>query len=143
MVPARKTLMAILYGDEERSFSVPLFTDSKATIDVTNNARPTKNLRHVGRRQMFCVSCRRTGATTFYHVDGDKYQLADIGTKADIDTTDFEFKLSIMEAPTEGEAGSASLKSQQSRRGVKDYSEELVTSSSGVDPGLPAIDESA
>jgi hypothetical protein len=82
-------------------------------------------------------------AWRWFWVDGDKYQLADIGTKADIDTTDFEFKLSIMEAPTEGEAGSASLQSQQSRRGVKDYSEELVTSSSGVDPGLPEIDESA
>jgi hypothetical protein len=142
MVPARKTLMAILTGDEERSFSVPLFTDSKATIDVTNNARPTRNLRHVGRRQMFCVYYRHTGAVTFYHVDGNKYQLADIGTKTDIDATDFEFKLSIMEAPYEGEAGSVLLQSQRSQRGVKDSSEEPVISSSGVNPESLASDES-
>ena len=67
-----------------------------------------------------------TGALILYHVDGDKFQLADIGTKGDIVATDFDYKkCSILEAPFDNEATKVLLQSHQSRRGVLENSARL------------------
>jgi hypothetical protein len=133
IVPTRKTYMAIITGDEDRDFSVPIFTDSKATMDITQNARDTKRVRHVARRMFFVRYCRYTGQITLYHISGKQFQLADIGTKADIDPVEFEYKLSICESPYPSEAVSLILHDLQNRRGVLESStEDDVSPCSGV-----------
>ena len=118
----RRAYMGIVYGDEERNFSVPIFTDSKATIDIALNDRGTPRTRHMGRRQLYVRYCKQSGAIILYHVAGDKFQIADIGTKGDIDKADFEYKCAIMEAPSGNEATKVLLQSHRSRRGVLELS---------------------
>ena len=115
---SRRAYMAIVYGDEDRHFSVPIFTDSKATIDISLNDRGTPRTRHMTRRALYVRYCKQTGTIVLYHVDGDKYQIADIGTKGDIVQADFDYKCSIMEAPSPCEATKVWLQSHLSRRGV-------------------------
>ena len=121
----RRAYMAIIYGDEERNFSVLIFTDSEATIDIALNDRGTPRTRHMGRRQLYVRYCKQTGAIILYHVDGDKFQIADIGTKGEIATTDFDYKCAIMESPFGNEATKVLLQSHQSRRGVLESSARL------------------
>ena len=153
---SRRAYMALVYGDEERNFSVPIFTDSKATIDIALNDRGTPRTRHMTRRQLYVRSCKQSGAIILYHVDGDKFQIADIGTKGDIVSSDFEYKCSIMEAPSIGRATKVWSQSHLGRIGVLESqvrpsvetvteiapSDRDVTSSSNAssDPGLETVD---
>ena len=79
----------------------------------------------MGRRQLYVRYCKQTGAIILYHVDGDKFQLADIGTKGDIVATYFDYKCSILEAPFDNKATKVLLQSHQSRRGVLESSASL------------------
>jgi len=126
----RRAYMAIVYGDEERPFTVPIFTDSQATIDIARNDRGTPRTRHMARRSLYVRYCTSTGAIICYHVDGNQYQLADIGTKGDIAPADFDYKLSIMEAPSPNDATKALSQSRSARRGVLEpdiHESKLVT----------------
>jgi hypothetical protein len=150
-VTTRRAYMAIVFGDEERPFSVPIFTDSQATIDISRNDRGTSRTRHMARRALYVRYCRQTGAIVIYHVKGKQYQLSDIGTKGDVPPAEFEYKLSIIEAPSSRGATNALMCSSVSRRGVlgndfnedgqangtdsEDQSSEVLTDSCG--PGTP------
>ena len=114
----RRAYMAIVCGDEDRAFSVPILTDSKATIDIARNDRGTARTKHMARRELYVRQCFRLGSIRLLHVAGDQFQLSDIGTKGDIVPADFEYKLSVIEAPSSVEATTVSLQAHSSRRGV-------------------------
>jgi hypothetical protein len=95
----RQALMEILHDDASRPFTVLLFTDSQSMDAIALNDRDTRNIRHVECRYFFVRFCRQTSQVRIYHIKGDKFQLADIGTKSGINQIDFDFKLSHMEAP--------------------------------------------
>jgi hypothetical protein len=126
----RRTLMAIEFGDEDRPFSVPIFTDSQATIDIARNDRGTSRTRHMARRQLFVRSFVRNGSALLLHIGGKRFQVADIGTKGDIVPDEFEYKLSIVEAPSSFDGAiTASLLASSNRRGVLDDDSNPVTES--------------
>jgi hypothetical protein len=112
----RRAIMAILHNDESRPFTVPLFTDSQSMDAISINDRDTRRIRHVDRRYFFVRYCRQTSQIRVYHIKGDQYQLADIGTKSGINHTDFDFKLSHMEAPI---PPAPKVIANYARRGVK------------------------
>jgi hypothetical protein len=117
-VPTRRAYMAIVFDDEDRPFTVPIMTDSKATIDIARNERGTARTRHMTRRQLIVRFCTRNGYVILLHVDGKRFQLADIGTKSDIEPSEFEFKLSVIEAPSSLDAANSPIQGRASRRGV-------------------------
>jgi hypothetical protein len=125
MATTRQAIMAILYNDPSRPFTVPLFTDSQSMDAIALNDRDTRRVRHVDRRYFFVRYCRQTGQVCVYHINGDKYQLADIGTKSGINHTDFDFKLSHMEAPV---SSTPKVHANYARRGVKKSPSSIVSS---------------
>jgi hypothetical protein len=64
----------------------------------------------------FVRYCCQTGQVQVYHIKGDKFQLADIGTKSGINQEDFDFKLSHMEVPM---VMMPKVMANYARRGVK------------------------
>jgi hypothetical protein len=115
-VVIRRAYMAILFGDEERPYTVPVFTDSRATIDISRNDRGTARTLHFGRRQLMVRYATYMGYILLLHCGGKTKQLADIGTKSDIDRQEFEFKLSHLEAPSGATTTNPTV--DYSRRGV-------------------------
>jgi hypothetical protein len=94
----RQIYCDIMYGDREAPYTVPVFMDSTAGMDVAKNERGTKKTKHIERRWLYGRQQQQEGRIKIYHVDGVKYQLADLGTKA-VSTEEAAFKLSIVEAP--------------------------------------------
>jgi hypothetical protein len=118
----RQALMEILHDDASRPFTVPLFTDSQSMDAIALNDRDTRNIRHVERRYFFVRFCRQTSQVRIYHIKGDKFQLADIGTKSGINQIDFDFKLSHMEAPM---PMTPKVMANYARRGVMKSSQDI------------------
>ena len=92
----------LLYGNQERLFTVPMFTNSSSGIAATHNQRVTSMSRHIARhchiaRHWYYVrqACQ-AGHIQLLHIDGDKYQLADLGTK-NVPAAEASYKLSIIE----------------------------------------------
>jgi len=71
----------LLYGDQERPFTVPMFTDSSSGIAATRNQRVTSTSCHIDCCWYYVRQARQAGHIQLIHIDGDKYQLADLGTK--------------------------------------------------------------
>ena len=63
----------LLYGDQERPFTVHMFTNSSSGIAATRNQRVTSMSCHIARR-WYCVrQARQAGHIQLLHIDGDKY----------------------------------------------------------------------
>jgi hypothetical protein len=77
----RQAHCQIAYGDPSRPFTVPLITDSRAAMLIMTNGKSSSKLRHVERRVMLPRDMKEHGHVWIGHVPGDKFMLADIGTK--------------------------------------------------------------
>jgi len=86
----------LLYGNQERPFTVPMFTNSSSGIAATRNERVTSMSCHIARRWYNVRQARQAGHIQLFHIDGDKYQLADLGTK-NVPAAEASYKLSIIE----------------------------------------------
>jgi len=64
----------LLYGDQERPFTVPMFTNSSSGIAATRNQRVTSMSPHIARRWYYVRQARQAGHIQLLHIDGDKYQ---------------------------------------------------------------------
>jgi len=98
---SRQTAMIycdLVYGDQDRPFTVPMFTDSLSGMAATRNQRTTSMSRHIARRWYYIRQARQTGHIQLLHIDGDKYQLADLGTK-NVPASEATYKLSLIESP--------------------------------------------
>lgn len=87
----------ILFDDPDRLYTVPVFTDSQAALDLTRNEKDSKRTRHMERRFQYCRVSEKTAKTKSYHINGDDFMLSDIGTKA-VPVKESEHKLAIFEA---------------------------------------------
>jgi Reverse transcriptase (RNA-dependent DNA polymerase) len=94
--PTRRALMFILHNDEDREFTVPMFTDSQSSIDIAKNSKGTQRTKHMARRYLFTREVSQNGSILFLHIKGKEYQLADIGTKGDIPHIEFDFKTCVI-----------------------------------------------
>jgi hypothetical protein len=70
----------LLYGNEEHPFTVPMFTNSSSVIAATRNQRTSMSC-HITRWWYYVRQASQAGHIQLLHIDGDKYQLADLGTK--------------------------------------------------------------
>jgi len=86
----------LLYGNQGRPFTVPIFTNSSSGIAATRNQRVTSMSRHIARRWYYIRQARQAGHIQLLHIDGDKYQLADLGPK-NVSAAEASYKLSIIE----------------------------------------------
>jgi len=81
---SRQTAMIycdLLYGDQDRPFTVPMFTNSSSGMAATRNQRTTTSMsRHIARRWYYIWQARQAGHIQLLHIDGNKYQLAGLGT---------------------------------------------------------------
>jgi hypothetical protein len=132
----KRTFMEICADNVDASYTVPMFTDSKSTIDIARNDRGTARTRHMGRRQLLVRTMSRSGNILLIWCDGETQQIADIGTKAKITQAIVNFKLSICEAPIPHQALNVSLLTDGyiNRRGVLELSSSLSMASMTDDP---------
>jgi len=93
----RQIVMQIHTGDPDAPYTVPLLTDSSAAEAITRNDRDTRRTRHIARRMLYTRAARKQGDISCHHVNGDKFQIADLGTK-NVPTSQAAYKLSIVEA---------------------------------------------
>jgi hypothetical protein len=105
----KRTFMEIVADNVDASYTVPMFTDSKSTIDIARNDRGTARTRHMGRRKLLVRTMSQSGNILLIWCDGETQQLADIGTKAKITYAIVNYKLSICEAPIPHQALNVSL----------------------------------
>ena len=99
-IEIRRILSQVLFNDSQRPWTVPLFTDSKAAAAIAKSDKVNARNRHIERRQLCPRYAQQQGHIRILHIDGDKYQLADLGTK-NTDSTDptVAAKLEVIEAP--------------------------------------------
>jgi len=86
----------ILFDDSDRVYTVPVFSDSSAAKALSQNDKDSKRTRHMERRFQYCRVSEKTAKTKTYHCDGDKFNLADLGTKSK-SSKDAAYKLSVIE----------------------------------------------
>jgi hypothetical protein len=91
--------MDILHDNPRRTFSVPLLTDSSTAIVMMPNEKETKRTKHIERRWMYIQDCCLKGLVILYHVNGERFQLADLGTK-NIPNIEAKAKLLFLEVDT-------------------------------------------
>jgi hypothetical protein len=77
----RQAHCQIFHDDPDRSYTVPMFTDSQAGLIIMSKNRDSTRTRHVDRRFMLTRSLVERGLIKLIHISGDLYMLADIGTK--------------------------------------------------------------
>jgi hypothetical protein len=94
----RQVFCDTIFDDTDRPYSVPLITDSASGIFITKNNKDNARTKHIERKWMFIRSSRQNGSILPFHIDGDKYNLADLGTKNKSSPSN-AYKISICEAP--------------------------------------------
>lgn len=92
-----RAYMEIVNRSPDETYTVPILTDSSATIAIAANQRGTSNTKHMSRRQLLVRQGQNLGYIKLYHVQGKTDQIADIGTKSGIPTAEFEYKMAICE----------------------------------------------
>jgi hypothetical protein len=98
----RQAYCDLFLNNVDLPYTVPVFLDSTAAEAINLNDRPTKRTKHIERRALLHRSHRQAGFIKPYHVNGDLYNLADIGTKAIAQES--SYKISVMEASISEEA---------------------------------------
>jgi hypothetical protein len=94
--PSRRTFIYIVHGDEDRAYTVPMFMDSQSSIDIAKNLKGTQRTKHMAHRALYTRDAVQNGSIKLLYINGKKYQLADVGTKADITFAEFFYKLNII-----------------------------------------------
>ena len=78
---SRMIIMEILTGSPNTSLTIPVYTDSSAALAITANERTSQRTRHIDRRYLFSRDAYAKCYIDPFHVKGEDFQLADIGTK--------------------------------------------------------------
>jgi hypothetical protein len=94
----RQVFCDTIFDDTDRPYSVPLITDSASGIFITKNNKDNARTKCIERKWMFIRTSRQNGSILPFHVDGDKFNLADLGTK-NLSSPSNIFKISICKAP--------------------------------------------
>jgi hypothetical protein len=94
---ARQVYCNIVYNNAARPLTVPVFIDSSAAEAMNKNDKDTNRTKHIERRWLIHRMHRQLGWIQLYHVNGDNYNIADIGTKASAKGE--SYKISIIEHP--------------------------------------------
>jgi len=77
------------------AFTVPVLTASSSGIAARNQHVASMSC-HIAGCWYYVRQARQAGHIQLLHIDGDKYQLADLGTK-NVSATEASYKLSIIE----------------------------------------------
>jgi hypothetical protein len=98
----RQAYCDLFLNDASLPFTVPMFIDSQAAEAINANDKATKRTKHIERRALLHRHHRQCGLMFPYHINGDLYNLADIGTKSI--AKESAYKVSVMEVPISEEA---------------------------------------
>jgi hypothetical protein len=99
----KQIVMDVRFGNPNRNYTIPLLTDTSAAIAMSKNDQDTKRTRHIDRRWLYARQACRSGQISLYHVDGNKFQLADLGTK-NVSAGVARDKLNVFEVDSEPHA---------------------------------------
>jgi hypothetical protein len=134
----RMILNEALFGPDQsaRPYTIPFLIDIQAAFDISKNDKDTKRTRHIERRWLYCQNAYQSGQINLFHVDGDDYQLADIGTK-NLPASKMAYKLSVLESP-HSETMCHTLK-----RGVGGISKDALGSQDGDTKGISIESEAS
>ena len=94
----RQVICHARYQNDTRPLTVDLLTDSVSGIFITQNDRDTRRTRHIERRYIYVRKCRQNGWVQMHFLPGDKYNIADLGTK-NVPASQADNKLSLVEVP--------------------------------------------
>ena len=92
----RQVYCDIMFDDPSRPYTVPILSDSKSGIISCGNDRDTKQTRHIDRRMYAIRLLIQHALVTLIFIPGDKYNVADLGTK-NLSSPANSYKLSIIE----------------------------------------------
>jgi hypothetical protein len=98
----RQAYCDLFLNDASLPYTVPIFIDSQAAEAINANDRTTKRTKHIERRALLHRHHRQSGLIFPYHINGDLYNLANIGTKSI--AKESAYKVSVMEVPITDEA---------------------------------------
>ena len=93
----RRGIADILYNNEDKPWTVPIFSDSEAAIAMNSSEKVTKKSRHIERRWFYAKQEYMRSRVIFFHVR-DQFSLADLGTK-NLTAEEAKYKLSHIEVP--------------------------------------------
>jgi hypothetical protein len=93
---ARMICMELRTGNPDTPYTVPMLVDSTAAECINKNDKDTNRTRHIERRMLYTRSERQRGHLSLHHVNGDEYQLGDLGTK-NVPASEAAPKLAIIE----------------------------------------------
>ena len=94
----RQVFCDTFFDDSDHPYTVPLITDSSSGIFITKNNRDNNRTKHIERKWLYIRTQQQNASIAPYHVDGDKYNLSDIGTKNKSSPAE-AYKISVCEAP--------------------------------------------
>jgi hypothetical protein len=77
----RQAYCQLHFGDPERPLTVPILTDSTAALAILSNDQNSIRTRHMDRRHFYTQNMLHRALASLHHVDGDSFDLADVGTK--------------------------------------------------------------
>ena len=77
----RQAYCQLHFGDPERPLTVPILTDSTAALAILSNDQNSTRTRHMDRRHLYTQNMLHRALASLHHVDGDSFELADVGTK--------------------------------------------------------------
>ena len=77
----RQAYCQLHFGDPERPLTVPILTDSTAALAILSNDQNSTRTRHVDRRHFYTQNMLHRALASLHHVDGDSFELADVGAK--------------------------------------------------------------
>jgi hypothetical protein len=98
----RQAYCDLFLNDASLPFTVPMFIDSQATEAINANDCTTKRTKHIELHALLHRHHRQAGLMFSYHINGDLYNLADIGTKSI--AKEAAYKVSVIEVPILEEA---------------------------------------
>jgi hypothetical protein len=112
----RMIFMEVLYGNPDRPYTIPVFSNSAAAIAISKNEKGTHCTRRIACRYLDCRQANIAGDVAMHHISGDAHQLADLGTK-NVPASESAYKLSIVEVPLAGTQPIVRVPVAQSKRG--------------------------
>jgi hypothetical protein len=108
---ARQVFCDIIYNNPSRPFTVPIFIDSSAAEAITKNDKDTHCTRHIEHRWLIHRKHRQAGLINIFHINGDKFNIADLGTKSTLSHS--AYKISIIDHPVSDHSISLSTQLQK------------------------------
>jgi hypothetical protein len=93
--------LELLMCSPDHPYTIPIFSDCSASITIACHERSTHWTCHIACCYCYCCQANIAGDVDLLHLNGDKYQLANLGTN-NVSAFESAYKLSLIEVPLPG-----------------------------------------